>query len=98
MKGLNFAPTPRWTPKMEREEWYNAQTHTRNVEWHDVFGDDNDDEIKREVPDKLKLSNYSRPDRSKLDDKTVTYSESVSAKMRNLEERLQNFCTQKRTI
>ena len=75
MKGLNFAPTPRWTPKMEREEWYNAQTHIRNVEWHDVFGDGNDDEIKRKVPDKLKLPNYSRPDRSQLDDKTVAYSE-----------------------
>ena len=55
-KGLNFAPTPRWTPKMEREEWYNAQKHIRNVEWHDVFGDGNDDEIKRKVPDKLKAS------------------------------------------
>nr|CAB3263302.1 uncharacterized protein LOC108950347 [Phallusia mammillata] len=85
LKGLNFAPTPRWTEDIESQEWLNAMSHIRRIEWSNFFADCNNEEDRsNKFPPKLKLQKFSRPPRDQLNDTTIAYTEGVMAKMRNL--------------
>lgn len=84
LKGLNFVPTPRWTEKIESQEWLNAMSHIRRIEWSNYFADDSNEEDRNNIPPKLKLQKFSRPPREQLNDTTIAYTEGVMAKMRNL--------------
>ena len=47
MHGLNFVPTPNWTDHFANVEWFNAIKHLRRVEWRNVLGDHNTDEMEK---------------------------------------------------
>ena len=89
LKGLNFAPTPNWTERVENAEWQNLYAHIRRIERSQIYGDsDSDAETNSDpktLPKKLKIPKTNRPDPKKLNEKTVTYREMVFSKLRGLE-------------
>ena len=60
MHGLNFVPTPNWTDHLANVEWLNAMKYIRHVEWRNVFGDNNTEEMEK-LPKKLMFLSFSRP-------------------------------------
>ena len=55
MHGLNFVPTPNWTDYLANVEWFNAIKHLGRVEWRNVLGDHNTDEMEK-LPKKFPIS------------------------------------------
>ena len=65
MYGLNFVPTPNWTKEVELNERLNLAMHVRRVEWDDILRrEENTFEI--EMPPKLKIPKFNRPDKDLL--------------------------------
>ena len=67
--GLNFVPTPSWTEKIETTEWLNLLHHIRRIEWSYVFNEGNHNKVL--LPEKLKVTKFSRPRIEDLDKKLL---------------------------
>ena len=83
--GLNFAPTPKWTKKTEDREYLSLLQHIRRVEWDSVISDDSEDqESTNQIPVKLRIPKWNRPDSDLVEEKVTEYVDSVSVKLRNI--------------
>ena len=88
--GLNFVPTPCWTEKIETTEWLNLLHHIRRIEWSYVFNDGDHNKVL--LPEKLKVTKFSRPRIEDLYKKTIAYTQMITSKLRNLKEKvIDNF-------
>ena len=89
--GLNFVSTSCWTEKkIETTEWLNLLHHIRRIEWSYVFN--HGDHNKVLLPEKLKVTKFSRPRIEDLDKKTIAYTQMITSKLRNLKEKvIDNF-------
>lgn len=99
--GLGFVPTPKWTGRVERKEWENLFQHIRRVEWKDFFGSldgatEGEEEV--EIPKKLKIPKFSRPDTQVLNTEVNTYVEMVTNKLRNIKSKVDNNYKTKNNI
>ena len=92
MHGLNFVPTPNWTDHLANVEWFNAMKHLWRVEWRNVLGEHNTDEMEK-LPKKLMLPSFSRPSPEQLDDEVKAYSEMILTRMRNLKPLVKHMFT-----
>ena len=57
MHGLNFVPTRKWTDHSASVQWFNAMKHLRRVEWLNVPGDNNTNEMEK-LPKRLVLPSF----------------------------------------
>ena len=97
MHGLNFVPTPNWTDHLANVEWFNAMKHIQCVEWRNVLGDNNTDEMEK-LPKKLMLPWFSRPSLEQLDDEVKAYSEIILTRMRNLKPLVKYMLTSRKNL
>ena len=84
MYGLNFAPTLNWTKEVEFNERLNLAMHVRRVESEDILPRE-ENSFENEMPPKLKIPKFNRPDKDLLSQQVNAYCESVSVKLRSLE-------------
>ena len=80
MYGLNFVPTPNWTKEVELNERLNLAMHVRRVEWEDILPRE-ENTFENEMPPKLKIPKFNRPDKDLLSQQVNAHCESVSAKL-----------------
>ena len=91
-RGLNFAPTPYWSNSIEEKEWNNLIDHLRRCEWNNILSNDNNADLTENIelsnqsnlPPKLKLPKFNRPNPELLDNSMFIYRELVFSKLRNL--------------
>ena len=57
--------------------------HLRRVEWRNILGDHNTDEMEK-LPKKIMLPSFSRSSPEQLNDEVKAYSEMILTRMRNL--------------
>ena len=81
MYGLNFVPTPNWTKEVEFNERLNLARHVRRIEWEYILPRE-ENSFENEMPPKLKIPKFNRPDKDLLSQQVNAYCESVSAKLR----------------
>jgi len=98
LRGLNFVPTPNWNERIQDVEWLNLMSHIRRAEWNHVYNNSNDESETNDecidlvdLPQKLKIKKFNRPQPSQLNDKMVTYRELISTKLPNLEPQVAKF-------
>ena len=41
MRGLNYAPTPKWNNNLKDNKWFRLIIHIRSVKWQNFFNKDN---------------------------------------------------------
>ena len=87
--GPQFIPTPKWENKVIHQEKENLLKHIRAIEWKDVFMNKDEslvetNHFKCNLSHKLKVPNFSRPDKSQLTNNTESYIQVVRNKFRNL--------------
>ena len=99
--GLNFVPTPMWSNNLEKKEWNNLFHHIRRVEWNCYFQDSNvkdEDENINIIPSKLLIPKTNRPNEQQIDDKTKTYTQIVTNKLRNVKDAVTNNYRKKNNL
>ena len=84
LRGLNYAPTPKWTNNTEDAEWFNLIKHLRRTEWAEIYKDEITSNDSADIPHKLKIPKLNRPNKDCLNDRILTYEELVTSKLRNL--------------
>ena len=95
-KGLNFAPTPKWTTTTEDLEWESLQSHNRRVEWADIFKDNERDF--QALPLKLKIPKFFRFPKEQLSEEVVVYTDLTEAKLRNLDTQVNEMYRKKNNL
>ena len=90
MRGLNFAPTPNWSSKIEEDEWQNHFLHIRRIEWDNIFEGEEEAEGSH-IPPKLVIPKISRPPKDRLDEETKIYTGLVEAKLRNIKDEVRKL-------
>ena len=93
-KGLNFVPTPKWNEPTKNQEWLNLERHLRSCEWSSVFQEESNNPS-YQVPEKLKIPKFNRPEPKLVEEKTKVYCEMARSKLRNLQNKV-NFNYYKR--
>ena len=83
MYELNFVPTPNWTKEVEFNKRLNLAMHVRRVEYEDILLRE-ENFFENEMPPKLKIPKFNRPDKDLLSQQANGYCESVSAKLRSV--------------
>ena len=84
MNGLKFAPTPSWSEITKNAEWKNFHEHIRRIERGYVFKNKSCVEMSENIqnlPNKLCIPKFSRPDQDLLDSETKTYCQSITSKL-----------------
>ena len=68
LRGLNYAPTPKWTNNTEDAEWFNLIKHLRRTEWAEIYKDEITSNDSADIPHKLKIPKLNRPNEDCLND------------------------------
>jgi len=67
-------PSGHWTPQIQSKEWINLFSHLRRVEWDSIFKQTEDDsDLNTQLPPKLKIPKYNRPNLELLEDYIKLY-------------------------
>ena len=92
--GNQFIPTPRWEAKVAQKERENLLKHIRSVEWQDYFKNkeiSNDKQCDFILSNKLRIPNFSRPERSEISKDTKSYVQTVINKFKDLKHKVINM-------
>ena len=73
-----FIPTPKWESKVIQKEKENLSKHIRAIEWKDIFMNkyesiNDNNQFHCNISNKLKVANFSRPDKSQITRNTESY-------------------------
>ena len=91
MNGLNFAPTPSWSEIIKNTEWRNLHKHIRRIEMAHVFKNESCVEMSENIqnlPKKLDIPKFNRPDQDLLDSEIKTYCQSIRSKLQNFKNKV----------
>ena len=88
---LNFVPTPNWTKNIEPKEKLNLAAHIRRVERRDTLAVDDNEEYEHDLPLKLRIPKYNRPEKDRVSDEANAYRELVDAKFRGMKPAAQDL-------